>query len=140
MLFISQCFISWTKALPGQFICPQMPLKFRKIGCNLYFHTFNSFSSNATSLGYIIIASILQKLFCGIEALISYFWYQLHFLLFHLQRHKARRVKKITSWSCFVFIRQRKRYVRCLELRALFCFLLFSLSFSREQKRIETCV
>ena len=135
MLFISQCFISWTKALPGQFICPQMPLKFRKIGCNLYFHTFNSFSSNATSLGYIFIASILQKLFCGIEALISYFWYQLHFLLFHLQRHKARRVKKITSWSCFVFIGQRT-----YELRALFCFLLFSLSFSREQKRIETCV
>lgn len=42
MLFISQCFISWTKSLPDQFICLKMPLKFRKMDFNLYFHTFNS--------------------------------------------------------------------------------------------------
>ena len=48
----SQAFIGWTKALPGQFICLKMPLKFRKIRFSLYFRTFN-LSSNATSILYM---------------------------------------------------------------------------------------
>ena len=70
MLFISQCFISFkvTKSLPGQFICLKMPLKFRKMGFNLYFYTFNSFSSNVTYTGsslwvFCKNSSVVLKLF-----------------------------------------------------------------------------
>ena len=46
-LSLSQGFVGWTTALPGQFICLKMPLKFRKIRFILYFRTFN-LSSNAS--------------------------------------------------------------------------------------------
>ena len=129
MIRTNQCFISWTKALP---------LKFRKIGFNLYFHTFNSFSSNATSLGYLhceyTAKTLLWHWSFNILFLISTTFPPVSFAASEGKESKEDYLVKL------LYIYQRKRYVRFLELRALFRFLLFSLSFSREQKRIETCV
>ena len=117
--------------MPGQFICLKMPLKFRKIRFNLYFSTFN-LSSNATSILWgIFIVSILQKLFCGIEALISYIICVINnsSCCFSLQRQRVRSRDDYLIMKVAIY--QRKRYI-FLEFREFFPFLLFYLSFSRE--------